>query len=418
MKRSKFLNMCMLTVFLSVSACSALPTTQTAAVTQAVISTATPTAATAEVPTVAPTATMLPPTEVPTAAPKANTAPVDLTVMGTASLTESFTVTDALGRTVTFEQPPLRVALSGRMLFGIADVVYTFPEASKRIAAIGDTGQGSGNFIPLIDPTFNDKMQLGSQSGPEQIAAAQPDLVIMKTSMEKMGESLEEIKIPVVYVDFETPEQYNRDLITLGQVFQNEGRAKEVAAFYQEQVDRVSQAVSGLKDEEKPRVLVMYYSDRDGQVAFNVPPMTWMQTLMVQISGGIPVWQNANPGDGWTKVSLEQIAAWDPDQIFVISYFKPVADVITGLRADPMWQQIRALKENKIFGFVSDLYSWDQPDTRWILGLLWMAGKMHPDLFPNLDIQKEAQIFYQQLYGMDEAAFTKDIMPTLSGDIH
>lgn len=412
MKHSKTLFIWLMIVFLFVSACTPQPTAQPAA-TQAVESPAVPTEAPVQpaTPTEAPVQPAITPTVEPSAASTEAPAPP-------AAAEGSFTVTDALGQTVSFEQPPQRIVLVGKMLFGIADAIYTFPEASKRIVALGSTQQGSGNFIPLIDPTFKNKMMLQGEAGPEQIAAAQPDLVIMKTSQaEKLGKPLQEIKIPVVYVDFETPEQYNRDLVTLGQIFQNEARAKEVIAFYQERVDRVSKAVSGLKEDEKPRVLLIYYSDKDGQVAFNVPPMTWMQTIMVQIADGKPVWEDANPGNGWTKVGIEQIAAWDPDQIFVVSYTKPVDEVLEVLKADPTWQEIRALKENNVFGFAGDLYSWDQPDTRWILGLLWMAGKMHPDLFPDLDIQKEAQIFYQQLYGMDEATFTKDILPTFNGDI-
>ncbi len=330
----------------------------------------------------------------------------------------AFTVTDALGRQVTFQQPPQRIVVTGKALFMIADAIYTFPEASKRLVALGDTQQGTGNFVPLIDPGYGDKMMLKSDAGAEQIAAAQPDLVILKSSMaETLGKTLEEVKIPVVYIDFETPDQYKRDLATLGQLFQNEARAKEVAAFYKERLDRVSQVVAGLKEEDKPRVLILYYSDKDGQVAFNVPPMTWMQSLLVQNAGGAPVWADANPGKGWTKVSLEQVAAWDPDQVYIVSYFKPVSEVIAGLKADAQWQELRALKDGKVYGFARDLYSWDQPDTRWALGLLWLAGKINPQLFPDLDIQKEAQVFYQSLYGMDEAAFQKDIVPTFAGDL-
>jgi len=300
----------------------------------------------------------------------------------------------------------------------IADAIYTFPEASQRIVAIGSTKQGTGDFIPLLDSAYGEKTILESDAGAEQIAVVQPDLVILKSSMaETLGATLDEVKIPVVYIDFETPEQYERDLATLGQIFQNEGRAKEVAAFYKARAERVSQALAGLKEDQKPRALILYYSDKDGEVAFNVPPLTWMQTLMVQIAGGAPVWADTNPGKGWTKVSLEQVAAWDPDQIFIVSYFKPAAEVIAGLKADPQWQELRAMKDGKVYGFAKDQYSWDQPDTRWALGLLWLAGKLHPDLFPDLDIQKEAQVFYQELYGMDEAAFQRDIVPTFSGDL-
>lgn len=331
----------------------------------------------------------------------------------------SFTVSDALGREITFEQAPQRIVLAGKALFMVADAIYLFPEAGQNIVALGSTGQGSGNFIPMIDPTFADKISLASDAGAEQIAAAQPDCVIMKSSnAEKLGKPLEELKIPVVYLDFETPDQYERDLATLGQLFQNPDRAAEVATFYQGKVDSISQTVSSLTDDQKPRTLILYYNEKDGAIAFNVPPLSWMQTLIVQSAGGAPVWADANPVDSWTKVSLEQVAAWNPDIIFIVAYFNPVDDVVASLKADPQWQALDAVKNDKIFGFATDVYSWDQPDTRWILGLTWMAGKLHPDLFPDLDMVKEAQTFYQELYGIDEATFQKDLQPLMSGDIN
>jgi molybdenum ABC transporter molybdate-binding protein len=331
----------------------------------------------------------------------------------------SFMVTDALGRNITFNEVPQKIVLAGKALFMVADAIYLFPEAGKNIVALGPTAQGSGNFIPMIDPTFSAKISLDSSAGPEQIAAAQPDCVIMKSSnAEKLGTPLEALNIPVVYLDFETPDQYQRDLKTLGQLFQNPDRAAELAALYQAKVDSITKAVSNLKDDQKPRTLILYYSEKDGAAAFNVPPMSWMQTILVQTAGGRPVWQDANPANGWTKVSLEQVAAWNPDVIFIVAYFNPVNDVVKNLKADPQWQALSAVKNNKVYGFAMDVYSWDQPDTRWTLGLTWVAGKLHPELFPGLDITKEAQAFYKDLYGMDDVAFQKNIQPLLTGDIN
>jgi iron complex transport system substrate-binding protein len=330
-----------------------------------------------------------------------------------------FTVTDALGREVSFDAVPQRIVLAGKALFMVADAIYTFPEAGTNIAALGSTAQGSGNFIPMIDPTFEAKISLDSGAGAEQIAAAQPDCVITKsTNAETLGASLEAISIPVVYLDFETPDQYQRDLATLGQLFQNPDRAAQVAAFYQERVNSITDRVSALEDDQKPRTLILYYSDKDNAVAFNVPPMNWMQTLLVTIAGGDPVWQDANPGSGWTKVSLEQVAAWNPDVILIVAYFNPVDDVVTKLKADAQWQALSAVTNDRIYGFPKDVYSWDQPDSRWILGLTWVAGKLHPDLFPDLDIQEEAQTFYNELYGMDDASFESNIQPILTGDVN
>ena len=338
-------------------------------------------------------------------------------VTGSAS-SDGFMVTDALGRAVRFEKAPEKIVLAGKALFMVADAIYLFPEAGKRIVALGSTTQGSGNFIPMIDPTFDAKITLDSSAGPEQIAAAQPDCVIMKSSnANSLGKPLEALNIPVVYLDFETPEQYQRDLKTLGQLFQNPEQAAKLAAYYQGKADAIAETTSTLTDDQKPNTLLLYYSEKDGAVAFNVPPMGWMQTQQIQMAGGHPVWEDANPGNGWTKVNFEQVAAWNPDVIFVVAYSSPINEVVAKLKADPQWQGLKAMKDNKVYGFATDVYSWDQPDTRWTLGLTWVASKLHSDLFSELDITREAQAFYLELYGMDEAAFQQNILPTFKGDL-
>jgi len=326
------------------------------------------------------------------------------------------TLTDALGRQVTLPNPPRRIVITGKALIMVVDAVYMFPEASDRIAALGNAGQGTSNFISLIDPDYTAKAILQQEAGAEQIAAAQPDLVILKSYLaETIGKSIESLNIPVVYVDFETPQQYERDLAILGNVFQNEARARQIVAYYQDKMAEIQSALDGVSN--KPRVLMLYYTDKDGVVAFNVPPMSWMQTQIAQLAGGEPVWSSANPGKGWGKVTLEQIAAWDADQVFIISYVKNPSEVVTGLKTDPQWQALRAVQQGHLYAFPGDLYSWDQPDARWILGLSWLATRLHPDRFTQSDIVQEAEQFYQTLYGLDAQFFENNIRPTFKGDI-
>ncbi len=328
------------------------------------------------------------------------------------------TVTDGLGRKVSLAHSPQRIVLAGKALFMLADALYLFPEASSRVAAIGKTAQNKLDFISVIDANYAAKTILESGVGPEQIAAVKPDLVLLKSSVaESLGKPVESLGIPVVYADFETPEQYQRDLSTLGQLLQNEDRTEQLIAFFQQRVERVSTAVAGLQEEQKPRVLLLSYSDKDGAVAFNIPPLQWMQTLLVQIGGGRPAWKDAQIGQGWTKVTLEQIATWDVDQIYIVAYFSNVNDVVEKLRADPQWQALRAVKQGALHAFPADYYSWDQPDTRWILGLTWLAAKMHPERFQSLDMQQEIRNFYQELYRMDAAAYQKYVQPNLVGDL-
>ena len=303
-------------------------------------------------------------------------------------------------------------------LFMVADAAYLFPEASSRVVAIGNTVQNRLSFIPVIDPAYGSKTILDVSAGAEQIAATRPDVVLMKSSnADALGKPLDALGVKVVYVDFETPDQYARDLKTLGQLFGDDARARQLISYFGGRTARVTAAVAGIDDAQKPRVLVLYYSNKNGTVAFNVPPLGYMQSTQAELAGGQLVWKDARLGNGWTTVTLEQIAAWDPDQVYVIAYAGNVGSVVDSLKTDPQWRELKAAKKNAIYGFPGDYYSWDQPDPRWILGLEWIASKMHPDRFVGLDTRREIRDFYKDFYAVDEADYRKIIEPFLSGDL-
>lgn len=328
------------------------------------------------------------------------------------------TIVDARGRSVTFAEPPQRIVIAGRANFMLNDAVYLFPAAPARVSVLTRATQRSDDFMALLDPDYAQKMRFSADSGADEIAAEQPDVVLLKSFMaESIGAALEQLDIPVVYLDLETPEQYVRDLTTLGLLFGNPERAAVVIEFYQTQMERISTAMKGLAEEEKPRVLLLQYTDRGGEVAFKAPPVTWIQTQLTELAGGIPIWKEAAPGGGWTVVNLEQIAAWGADQIFIISYFSDVDEVVAQLQADPQWEELRAVQAGQLYAFPKDFYSWDQPDTRWILGFTWLAGKIHPGCLGQVDMLEEINQFYGTLYNLDAAEVAEKVIPVLQGDV-
>ncbi len=368
-------------------------------------------------PTPAPTAVPTTPAPV-TTEPAVSLSPVSpLPPPTEPAVTASAVVVDALGRTVEFPAPPQRIVVAGKAIFMLADALYLFPEAVERLVASGPASQGSAQFLPLVDAGFAQKLILESNAGAEQIAPTNPEVVVLKSYLaESLGQPLEQLGIKVVYVDLETPEQYQRDLVTLGQLFGDPARAEAVSRFYADKVAGVTQALGDVAEAQRPRVLLVQYSEKGGAAALSVPPATWIQTQMVELAGGAPVWKEAAQGGGWATVNFEQIAAWNPEQIFVIAYQSNPSEVVAKLKADPQWQALAAVQNGKVYGFPKDFYSWDQPDTRWILGLTWLAGRLHPDRFQP-DMNQELVNFYGQLYGLDEAVVKDQIVPLLQGDL-
>ena len=327
-------------------------------------------------------------------------------------------VTDALGRQVTFEEPPDRIIVAGRGLLMVVDAMYLFPETSSRLIALERITQGRDNFLEIIDENYKEKKILPVDVGLEQIASFKPDAVILRSSLEqKLGTPLESLGINVIYLDFETPEQYKRDIKTLGELFQNRSRAEEIVTYLNERTFRIRKALSSVRDNQKPRVLLLYYSERDGKIAFNVPPIQWMQTVLVELAGGYPVWKDTKLGRGWTKIGFEQIAVWDADIIFITAYFNDVENIVKQLGADSRWQALKSVKKGQLYAFPSDFYSWDQPTPRWILGLIWMANKIHPERLQDLNIMEEISTFYREMYSLEEEPYYRHVYPILKGDL-
>ncbi len=333
-------------------------------------------------------------------------------------LSQPVEITDATGHTEILDGIPDRIAIAGKATIMVQDAIFMFADAREKVIALENRSQSAFSFLPLIDPGLEEKEIFEKNVGPEQIAAVQPDLILMKSFMaEQLGEPLGQLNLPVLYLDLETPEAFYQDIQTLGQVFGDEKRAEEISEFYQSRVAKIEENLAGVSDEQKPDVLILQYSDRDGEVAFKVPPVSWLQTRLVEISGGHPVWKEIDAGGGWVVVNLEQIAAWDPDQVFIISYDGNASEIIEDLMENPIWSNFRAVQNDQLFAFGYDIYSWDQPDTRWILGLQWLATKIHPELNSNIDIMEEVNAFYSVLYGMDQETIDANVIPILTGDI-
>jgi iron complex transport system substrate-binding protein len=299
-------------------------------------------------------------------------------------------------------------------------ILYMFEEGRQRLVGMEKRGATASDFLTAIDPQFSKKPTLDANPNVEQIATLKPDLVIMKSATaDKLGDTLVQADIPVMYVNLETPDEFFRDLANLGTVLANPERAEEIATFYRTRLEKLSQATAEIAEGDKPSVLLLEYSDRGGEVAVQVPAKPWMQTLEVQTAGGNPVWLEAAAAtSGWTVVNLEQIAVWDPDKVFVVVWYTLDPQVvIDGLKADPQWSTLKAVKNNEIYAFPQDIFGWDQPEPRWILGMMWLGTRIYPDRFADMDMQAEIEAYFGELFGMDQAAIDTIIVPKVKMDV-
>ena len=335
-------------------------------------------------------------------------------------------LTDAAGKPHVFDRLPERLVVVGAAPFIPLHMLYLFEEAKERLKGFEVKVKKSDEFLDLVDPEISLKQTLDSNPGPESVAALKPDLVITKSTVETgLSRSLKILGIPVLHVGAETPDMFLKDLENLGKVLGNTKRSEELIRYYQDKLSLIREKTGSLAPGKKPGVLVLEYNNRGNILSLNVPAMGWFQTRQALISGGNPVWLDSlTVRDGWQITGFEQVAAWNPDKIFLIVWYQLQGlEVVKGLYGDSKWRMLKAVQKKDLHLFPQDIYGWDSASPRWILGALWMAKMTYPDRFgPNtsdpaasgreiLDMNQTVKEFYRVLYGLDEAIIEKHLMP-------
>ncbi|MFW5728385.1 MAG: ABC transporter substrate-binding protein [Spirochaetota bacterium] len=331
---------------------------------------------------------------------------------------DTITVTDALDRRVTVPVNPERATAAGRAVLMVADAIYAFPSARASLVAVSRIDQGKGNFLRAYDSAYADKQILERNAGAEQVAASRPDVVFMKDFMKgSLGDAVERLGIPVVYLRLETPEDYTRDITLLGRIYGAEERAREIVDYIDGRVSFVTERVRPVSTSERPTGLFVYYALQGNEAAVNVPPRGWIQTTLLDQAGARPVWADQVGGGGWQTVNVEQVLTWNPETIFVVSYRNDIRDVVDRIRSDSRWRSLKAVRNDRVHAFPIDYYSWDQPDVRWVLGLQWLAKTLHPEQFEDLDMTDAVYEFFEVMYGMSREETREIVFPVLEGDI-
>ncbi len=319
----------------------------------------------------------------------------------------SFSIVDALNRKIELKSAPEKIIVAGKAGFMITNAAFLFPSASDKLIGYSKTYQMKDleSFFKMVDDRYDEKQLIDHNVGIEQIAAMNPDLVLMKTfESSKFQKGFEQLGIPVAFFDMETPEKFLKEIHVLGEIFGNKKQSTKIVDFYEKWQKIIGEAVSAIPAEkEKLNVLHIFYSDRGGSVSFNVAPDSWIQIKLITMAGGNPVWKNSNPGGGWLVVGFDQIAAWDPDIVLVTSYFGDLVQAKANLADNNFWKLLKAVENKHIYAVPEDFLSWDQPDSRWILGLFWMATKFSPEAAKILNGKfNEIYTEFYHLYGLRE----------------
>jgi len=308
---------------------------------------------------------------------------------------EAVTVVDQTGRTVTISGSVERIA----SIYGLGTYFFYALGVQDRLVAGGYVGVKSvaqaSEAMLRFEPRLEELLVFGDPNVEELIARGAQLLLVDGSRHAGFAEQMTELGIPVLQYLVETGDSMKEALRLTGRALGGNAtaRAEAFIADHERVLETVAADLSNLQDEDRVRVLFV------GTSPLRVSSGEMYQTELIDAAGGTSV--SAELFGYWNDVNLEQVLLWNPDVILIPPY-GPIQP--RDLLEDPDWQAIRAVRDGRVYRMPRLIAPMDTPVPESLLGVVWMASVLYPDLI-SLDLAEEAARFYATYY---DFALTED----------
>lgn len=275
--------------------------------------------------------------------------------------TYPLTVTDSTGAEFTFETAPQRI-------------VSLAPSETEGLFALGLDEQIVGVSDNDDYPeAVKDKPRMGGfQVNVEAVIAAKPDLVLVVGSLIDPGtvKSLTDLGVKVYQSNPNTLDETLAHIRAVGEITDRQKEAEEVVGQMEKERDLVLNAVKSLTPDQRKKVYIEF------SPGWTVGKGEFMDEL-ITLAGGENV---ASDLEGWNEINEENIIKANPDVILfggnvLYEDNKTIGEMI---KARGGWDQITAVKEDRVIGLDDNLLS--RPGPRVTQGLIEIAKAIYPEL--------------------------------------
>lgn len=301
---------------------------------------------------------------------------------------DSIQIVDGAGRRVSFKEPAQTIATSWG---GTVDPYLFALGLGDKLVATNASNDFHKLFVALEDMKSVGRWVLDK----EALAEISPDLFIHSMGCTDYLKDANRVGVRSVGLGLNKFEDIEKNLTMLGKIFGVEQRAAEVIAECNRIKTLVETRVSNVKESERPTVVVL--AEETGSVASDIH-----DTIEVMISGagGISVVpEDIAMKTEITNVGLEKIFEWNPDYVFLQSYYCELS--VEGIMSDSTWKSTKSVQHGNVYAIPSDLDSWSSATPSCYLGMLYMSMQMYPELYKDIDFSTEVINFYKAAYGVE-----------------
>lgn len=197
-------------------------------------------------------------------------------------------------------------------------------------------------------------------------------------------------KLKNLHMDIQNLNSYIDTIRNFGKIAGYNNEAENLSSYMEERISIIQRGLANVKN--KPKV---YYAM--GKPLFCIKGGR-MENQLIEAAGGISVNKELDcSGRPGMRISVEQLNKLNPDIIFISAFISnSVEDFYDECIKDGI--NVEAVKNKRIYTHIAPGLDFGSP--RWILGLMYMANILHPDIF-NFNVIKEVEQFYQKFYNID-----------------
>ncbi len=250
-------------------------------------------------------------------------------------------------------------------------IVSVAPTPTEILFAVG-----AGDLVVGVDdysnypPEVEGITKIGSyELNLETIVGLRPDLIISSDLVPvDQLEALEDLGIPYIVLASRTLDDVFSTIMLVGSITDHSADATELVDSLKERVDAVT-ILTNADGVVRPKIYIEYFP------MWTFGPGSFGHNL-IELAGGFNIAENTSAE--YTTITDEFIIAQDPD-IIIYTVGPMTTTTVDDITSRPVWDQINAVVNDKIYSIDDDLISLYGP--RIIDGLEELAKLIHPEFF-------------------------------------
>jgi len=317
------------------------------------------------------------------------------------------TIVDHTGREVVIPAELNRIVIGS--ILPLASVYCMYMGSPDKLVGMHPSSMAAAknSYLATVYPEVTKIDSSFVQNGAiniEELLKLNPDVVFYSASNEEERQVYENAGIPaigfsVTLSGYNSVETYADWISLLGQIFGDTGRASKIIEEGRQVQNDILARVNTLDDSQKPRVLILFNYDDSNMTAGG---SNFFSEYWIGTAGGINV---AADFKGQGKINMEQVYQWNPEVIFITNFSPRLAeDLLENKIEGSDWSLVKAVQDGRVYKFPLGMYRWFPPASDTPLVIQWLATKIQPELFADIDMDKKITEYYKKYYNVDLTA--------------